>query len=56
MPEPTEEFWGYAGFALVIFAICVGIGSCSLMEGVGRGLSSRDEVSVPVASPPREEG
>lgn len=30
--QPTKEFWDSAGIALVIFALCLGVGSCSFLS------------------------
>lgn len=32
-----SEFWSLAGLALVIFAVCAGVGSCVMMMGIGAG-------------------
>lgn len=31
MGEPTESFWDFAGLALLLFAICIGIGGCMFL-------------------------
>lgn len=34
--SPTKDFWNAAGVALVIFAICLGVGSCgALLNATG---------------------
>lgn len=38
MSGPTEDFWQGAGIALVIFSLCLGVGSCSLLANVGATL------------------
>lgn len=36
MSAPTEEFWQMAGIGLMVFLICLGLGSCTALVYWGR--------------------
>lgn len=33
MSGPTRDFWAMAGVALLIFALCLGVGACTFLMG-----------------------
>lgn len=42
----TSGFWNGLGFALVIFALCMGIGGCSYLISKGNVLESQHRVII----------
>jgi hypothetical protein len=42
----TSGFWDGLGFALVIFALCMGIGGCSYLIKKGNALESQHRVII----------
>lgn len=34
MSRPPEEFWKYLGFGLMVFLMCLGLGTCTLLISI----------------------
>lgn len=46
MDKNTSGFWDGLGFALVIFALCMGIGGCSYLVSKGQALKYQNSLII----------